>query len=101
MATLFSGGKDSTYAACVASKKDELACLVTVFPKSEMSYMFHFPNLKWTALQAQAIGVPILTEQTEGIKEEELRDLARALRRAASQYRLEGVYTGALACVYQ
>ena len=98
---LFSGGKDSTYAAWEASKKDDLACLVTLFPKSAMSYMFHFPNLRWTALQADSIGVPLLAEQTEGVKEEELADLNRALAGAKSRFGLEGVYTGALASVYQ
>ena len=98
---LFSGGKDSTYAAWVASREDELACLVTLIPESEMSYMFHFPNLRWTALQAEAMGVPLLTEKTGGVKEEELGDLRRALARAKSEHRLEGVYTGALASVYQ
>ena len=63
--------------------------------------MFHFPNLKWTALQAEAVGVPLLTEATEGVKEEELSDLERALARAKAEHRLEGVYTGALASVYQ
>ena len=64
---LFSGGKDSAYAAWLASKKDELACLVTLLPQSDMSYMFHFPNLRWTALQAEAMGVPQLTVRTEGV----------------------------------
>lgn len=98
---MYSGGKDSTYAAWLASKEDELACLITLFPKSDMSYMFHFPNLKWTSLQARAIGVPLFTESTEGIKEEELADLERALARSKAQYGLEGIYTGALASVYQ
>jgi ABC transporter with metal-binding/Fe-S-binding domain ATP-binding protein len=98
---LFSGGKDSTFAAWVASKKDELACLVTLFPRSEMSYMFHFPNLKWTAMQAESMGVPILTEETDGVKEEELGDLERALANAKRRFELGGIYTGALASVYQ
>jgi len=98
---LFSGGKDSTYAAWLASRSDELACLVTLFPKSEMSYMFHFPNLRWTRLQAEAIGVPQLTASTEGVKEVELDDLQRALADAKGKFRIEGVYTGALASVYQ
>jgi len=98
---LFSGGKDSTYAAWIASKEDVLACLVTLFPKSDMSYMFHFPNLKWTGLQAESMGVPLLSEKTEGVKEEELADLTRALRKAKAGYSLEGIYTGALASVYQ
>jgi diphthine-ammonia ligase len=98
---LFSGGKDSTYAAWLATKKDELVCLVTLFPRSDMSYMFHYPNLKWTKLQAEAVGVPQVTAETEGAKEEELGDLKRAIRDAKSRFGLEGVYTGALASVYQ
>jgi diphthine-ammonia ligase len=98
---LFSGGKDSTYAAWVASREDELTCLVTLFPKSDMSYMFHFPNLRWTSLQAEAMGVPLLTAETEGVKEEELDDLERALSNAKTRFDLGGIYTGALASVYQ
>jgi len=98
---MYSGGKDSAFAAWVASKKDELACLVTLFPRSEMSYMFHFPNLRWTALQAESVGVPLLTEETEGVKEEELADLERALSNAKRKFGLGGIYTGALASVYQ
>lgn len=100
-AALFSGGKDSTYAAWLASKRDELACLVTLFPKSEASYMFHYPNLEWTRLQAEAAGVPQLTADTEGVKEEELDDLERALATAKEESAVERVYTGALASVYQ
>ena len=87
--------------AWLASKKDELACLITLFPKSEMSYMFHFPNITWTRLQAEAMGVPQLTAYTEGVKEEELDDLRKALAEAKSKYSLRGIYTGALASVYQ
>jgi len=66
-----------------------------------MSYMFHFPNLRWTALQAEAMGVPQLSATTEGVKEEELADLHRALADAKTKFAIEGVYTGALASVYQ
>lgn len=101
VATLFSGGKDSTYAAYLASKSDELACLVTIFPRTETSYMFHYPNLKWTALQAEVAGVPQLVGTTEGVKEEELSDLRAVLLSAKERFGLGGVYTGALASVYQ
>lgn len=66
-----------------------------------MSYMFHFPNIRWTRLQAEAMGLPQLAEETPGVKEEELDDLRRAIRRAKETYRLEGICTGALASVYQ
>jgi len=98
---LFSGGKDSTYAAYLASQRDQLICLITVFPKSEISYMFHYPDLNWTRLQAEAIGIPQITQETPGIKEEELEDLASALHHAKETYQLDGIYTGALASSYQ
>ena len=66
-----------------------------------MSFMFHFPDLIWTRLQAEAMGVPQLTTTTEGVKEEELGDLRRAIGDAKSKYDLAGIYTGALASVYQ
>lgn len=101
MGVLWSGGKDSTYAAWLASKKDQLSCLVTLFPRSEFSYMFHFPDVEWTRLQAEAIGVPQFTASTEGVKEEELADLEKALAGAKEKFAIEGLYTGALASVYQ
>jgi diphthine-ammonia ligase len=99
--TLFSGGKDSTYAAYLASKRDQLACLITVFPESQESYMFHYPNLKWTTLQAEIAGVPQWKGNTAGVKEEELSDLQAVMKSAKERFGLEGIYTGALASVYQ
>lgn len=63
--------------------------------------MFHFPNLEWTRLQAEAMGVPQFTARTEGVKEEELQDLEHALEGAKEKFALGGIYTGALASVYQ
>lgn len=63
--------------------------------------MFHFPNLKWTKLQSEAMGVPQVAAGTEGVKEEELVDLRNAVSEAKSRFGVEGVYTGALASVYQ
>lgn len=66
-----------------------------------MSYMFHYPDLEWTKLQAEAIGVAQVTGVTEGVKEEELKDLEATLASAKAKFRLGGIYTGALASVYQ
>jgi ABC transporter with metal-binding/Fe-S-binding domain ATP-binding protein len=98
---LFSGGKDSTYSAYLAKQRDEIACLITLQPSREDSYMFHYPNVRWTALQAEAMGLPQVMVQTEGVKEIELSDLASALGVAKREYGIEGVYTGALASIYQ
>jgi ABC transporter with metal-binding/Fe-S-binding domain ATP-binding protein len=98
---LFSGGKDSTYAAYLTSRENDLVCLVTLSPKTDMSYMFHYPNIRWTRLQAEAMGLPQVFKDTPGIKEEELGDLETAIRKAASTYDLDAICTGALASVYQ
>ena len=99
---LFSGGKDSTYAAYLAKQRgDELLCLITLSPVKSDSYMFHFPNIRWTAMQAQAMHLPQVTLETKGVKEDELVDLSKAIEIAKRDYSIEGVYTGALASEYQ
>lgn len=99
---LFSGGKDSTYAAYLAKRRgDELLCLITLSPVRSDSYMFHYPNIRWTAMQAQAMHLPQVTLETKGVKEDELADLSKAIEIAKRDYSIEGVYTGALASVYQ
>jgi diphthine-ammonia ligase len=99
---LYSGGKDSTFAAYLAGQMgDELRCLITLSPLRSDSYMFHYPNIQWTALQAEAMRLPQVTLETKGVKEEELADLARAIELAKRDHSIEGVYTGALASVYQ
>jgi ABC transporter with metal-binding/Fe-S-binding domain ATP-binding protein len=99
---LFSGGKDSTLAAHLAVEAGhQVACLITMHPRRLDSYMFHYPNVQWTRLQAEALQIPQLIHQTEGVKEEELRDLEAALALARDRYGIEGVYTGGLASNYQ
>lgn len=98
---LFSGGKDSTYAAYLARETQSVSCLITLNPSREDSYMFHFPNLRWTSLQARTMQIPQIVVPTEGEKEVELQDLSKALLMARDEYSVEGVYSGALASVYQ
>ena len=62
LASLFSGGKDSTYAIYLAQKQGhEVVCLLSVFAKSEESHLLHHPNLQWTKLQSESMGIPQLT----------------------------------------
>lgn len=98
VAVLFSGGKDSTYAAWLAlSYGWDIASLVTMLPESSSSYMFHHPNVKWTPLQAEAMELPLIMKKTAGKKDEELEDLEDVL----SDLKIEGVVTGAIASEYQ
>ncbi|PIN70328.1 TIGR00289 family protein [Candidatus Woesearchaeota archaeon CG11_big_fil_rev_8_21_14_0_20_43_8] len=101
LAALFSGGKDSIYAAYLAMQKAEVVCLVTLVPENKESYMFHTPNIGWTELQAEAIGIPHLIHHTKGEKEKELDDLKDAIIKAKEKYQIDGIVTGAIESVYQ
>ena len=101
LGVLFSGGKDSTLALHLAAEKEEVACLITVVSKNKESYMFHTPNIDMTALQAEALGLPLVSVVTEGKKEEELADLEKAIAEAKNKYQIDGVVTGAVESVYQ
>jgi len=98
IAALFSGGKDSTYALYLLQQQGwEISSLLTVVPKAEDSYMFHYPNIRWTALQSEALGIPIKYRESEGLKEAELRDVEELMRREDA----DGFVCGAIASDYQ
>jgi diphthine-ammonia ligase len=102
VAVLFSGGKDSTFALwCAQMQGWQVVALVTVFPESDESWMFHYPALKWTTLQAEAAGIPQVKIQTKGVKERELRDLAEGLRQVSKDEAIDGIVSGAVASEYQ
>ena len=101
LGVLFSGGKDSTLALHMVTEHEKAACLITLVSKNPESYMFHTPNIHVTALQAEAIGLPLITKVTDGKKEEELKDLEQAITEAITLHHIEGVVTGAVESVYQ
>ncbi|MBD3388305.1 MAG: TIGR00289 family protein [Candidatus Altiarchaeales archaeon] len=98
---LFSGGKDSAYALYKALDKEDVVCLITIVSENPESYMFHTPNIALTELQAEAMGMPLVKVATDGVKEEELEDLKKAIETAKVKYGIEGVVTGAVESVYQ
>lgn len=100
LAALISGGKDSTFAMYRATKLGhDVSYLLSVRTESRESYMFHYPNIEVTELHSQALGIPLLKENSRGDKEKELADLRRLLSRVAGE--VDGVVTGALASRYQ
>lgn len=101
LGVLFSGGKDSCLAYHKATKFHEVACLLTIESSNSESYMFHTPAIAWTRLQAQALGVPLITRRTDGEKEAELADLRVLMLEAMKRFGIEGIVTGAVASVYQ
>ena len=100
LGVLFSGGKDSSYAMYKASKTDEVKVLITIDSENKDSYMFHTPIDKVQEL-SKKINLPLLKVKTEGVKEEELEDLKKAIKKAIDEYQIEGVVTGAVASTYQ
>ena len=97
VACLFSGGKDSTYAAYVAMQRGwEVSALLTVRPADPDSMMFHTPNLALTAMQAEAMGLPRIEETAAPGEDGELDALRRIFRRADA----DGIVLGAIASDY-
>ena len=102
VASLFSGGKDSAFALwCMQMQGWDVETLVTVFPESQESWMFHFPGLKWTKLQTEAIGLPQSIITTKGEKEQELSDLTVGLDKLRKSLGIDTVVSGAVASEYQ
>lgn len=99
VAVLFSGGKDSTYATWIAMHQGWDLSLVTVRPRSAESLMFHYPNVEWTHLQAQAMDLS--HEVVEMIGKDEVADLKHALDWSKSEGKISGLVTGAVASDYQ
>ncbi len=102
LASLFSGGKDSVYAIYLAKEQgNEITCLITIHSQNKESYMFHTPSIEKTNSQAKSMNIPLITQKTKGKKEEELKDLESAIKKAIKKYKIQGIVTGALHSEYQ
>src|SRR3989344_5931463 len=101
LASLFSGGKDSTYALYLAKKfNHKISCLITLDSKNPDSYMFHTPVYQVDSI-AEKLHLPLIKDSTAGEKEKELIDLKKAMELAIKRYKIQGVVTGAVASTYQ
>lgn len=102
LAVLFSGGKDSTYAAWLAKNfGHEISCLISLWSENEDSFMFHTPAIELTKMQAETMKIPLLIQKTKGKKETELKDLEKVIEKAKKDFGIEGIVTGAVESVYQ
>lgn len=103
LASLFSGGKDSTYAIHVAKKQGhEVKCLLSVFPKSDESHLLHHPNMKWTKLQSQSMNIPQLTITSNSDEtDDELSLIENLLQDAKEQFQIEGLVHGGIKSKFQ
>jgi len=90
---LFSGGKDSTFA--IFKEKDNVNQLLSFLPKDKDSYMFHYPNIEFTKVQAERMGLPIKVVETSC--EDEIGDMEKAIK----EVKVDGIVSGAIASQYQ
>ena len=88
----------AVYAALEA--KEDVKYLLSMKSKNDESYMFHVPNIHVTDLLSEALDIPIMSVETDGVKEEELEDLKAAFV-DLKNLGVEAIYTGALYSVYQ
>ena len=103
LASLFSGGKDSTFAMHLAQKQGhQVACLLSIFPKSEESHLLHHPNMKWTNLQEQTMNIPQLTISSSSDEpDNELKTLGELLETAKDLFNIEGLVHGGIKSRFQ
>ncbi|MFW6285815.1 MAG: diphthine--ammonia ligase [Nanoarchaeota archaeon] len=101
LAILYSGGKDSNYALYEASRKHKIKCLISIKSKNPYSYMFQTNGINLIKHQSLALNIPLIEFETIGKKEEELKDLKKAIKLAIQKYSIEGIVTGAINSIYQ
>lgn len=103
LGSLFSGGKDSTYAIYLAQKQGhQITCLLSIFPKSEESHLLHHPNLQWTKLQSESMKIPQLTVHSDSDEtDDELIALETLLQNAKEKFNIEGLVHGGIKSQFQ
>jgi len=103
LASLFSGGKDSTYSIYKAKQiGHDVECLVTVIPKSPESQLLHFSAVEFTKLQARTMKIPqIVSELNSDETVEQMDVLETLLEKAKKDFKIEGIVHGGISSEFQ
>jgi len=96
---LFSGGKDSTFAIYYAlSQGWIIKNLITIEPKKDSIY-WHYPNIEWTKLQAEAMGMSLTKIYEEGY--DGMGSLEEALKELKKEDEIVGIVSGVIYSDFQ
>ncbi len=102
VACLISSGKDSLFALYNMYKRGyKIEGVISIESENAESYFFHTPLINFTKIQAKLLNLPIIYEKSKGKKEEELKDLEKAIKKAIAKWKIEGIVAGAIASNYQ
>lgn len=103
LASLFSGGKDSTFSIYKAKQnRHQIRCLITILPLSDESKLLHFPNIEITKFQSKSMGISQLyfkSESDETKTEEAL--LEKILEQSKLEYNVKGLVHGGILSEFQ
>jgi len=100
LGVLFSGGKDS----CLALHKvledgHNVKFLLNIFTKNQDSFMFHKQDAGLLAAQVDRLGIEMISVNSEGVEEEELKDLEALIGKVSGD--VDGIAVGGIASSYQ
>ena len=103
IASLFSGGKDSTFATYFMQKQGhDVAVLLTIFPHSAESHLLHHPNMQYTRLQAESMKIPqLIAKSNSDAIEDELLQIEKILTAAKEAFGIEGLVHGGIKSNFQ
>ena len=101
--SLYSGGKDSTYALLKAKEMGhEISCLLTMYPETDESLLYHYPNNWVTSYLGEAMGIPSFGfGSRSGTKEYESKSLEQAIIAVKSLQDIDGVVYGGIFSAFQ
>lgn len=98
LASLYSGGKDSAFSLYLAEQMGHsVPYIVNIVPGKEGSWIFHVPNQNAVPYLTEAMGKELVTVETEGSEDDDMK----ALRTSLEGLDVEGVVTGAVWSDYQ
>ncbi|MFB6236079.1 MAG: diphthine--ammonia ligase [Halopenitus sp.] len=110
--SLFSGGKDSSWALYRALAEGmDVSRLLTVHPEGD-SYMYHTPATELASLAAESMGIELVDVEPDDFGADDVRDsgaqgdaevepMEAALRELATELDLAGVTAGAVESEFQ